>query len=90
MFAPSSVSNLLTVWDTEGIGIHWDASQLRYLDKKYESEIKLLTPNATSAERILETFQNRCDVDYMHVTFHPKGGLLTLKGNQRRRVSCDK
>ena len=58
-FSPSSVSNLLSVRDTEGIGIHWDASQLRYLDKKYESEIKLLTPNAPSAERILETFENR-------------------------------
>ena len=85
-FSPSSVSNLLSTRDTQGIGIRWDPGQMRYLDKKYESEIKLLTPNSSSAERILETFENRCDVDYMYVTFHPKDGLLLLKGKQRRKV----
>ena len=89
-FSPSSVSNLLSVRDSEGIGIQWDASQMRYLDKKYETEIKLLTPNASSAERILETFENRCDVDYMYVTFHPKDGLLLLKGNQRNKLRKDR
>ena len=49
-----------------------------------------MTPNASSAERILETFENRCDVDYMYVTFHPKDGLLMLKGNRRRQVSRDR
>ena len=70
----------------DDIGIHWDSSQMRYLDKKYEKEVKMLTPNASSAERILETFENRTDVDFMYVTFHPKDGLLLLKGSQRRTV----
>ena len=35
-FSPSSVLNLLSVQNTEGIEIHWDTSQMRYLDKKYK------------------------------------------------------
>ena len=52
-FCPSSVSNLSSVRDSEEIRIHWDASQMSYLDKKCKTKIKSLTPNASNLERSL-------------------------------------
>ena len=45
-------------------GEEWDPAQMRYLSKKESDLVSGLTPDASSADRLIESFKQRCVVHY--------------------------
>lgn len=87
-FTSNSVSSLLAIRDELGANITWSASQLWYMTKK-DREIALnLSADANTAERLVETFSQRDDVNYLYVTFHPNDGMLLFTSTEKKRVDC--
>ena len=78
---PTSIAHLLTCRNESGYYIDWNPGQIYRLQVK-ENILKGLSPNATSAENLVKSFDNRDDVDYLYVTFHPLDGLMFVKGKK--------
>ena len=72
-----SVAHLLTVRNNDNID--WNPSQIRNLLKK-KDHVSLLSPNASSADSLVSSLENRNDVNYLYLTYHPLDGLMLVKG----------
>ena len=67
-----SISHLLNTRNESGYNINWNPSQI-YRLQQTEEYMEGLSPNATTAENLVQSFNNRKDVDFLYVTFHPSG-----------------
>ena len=68
----ASISHLLNNRNESGYNIDWNPAQIFRLTQK-EDYMKGLSPNATTAENLVKSFNQRDDVDFLYVTFHPSG-----------------
>ena len=75
----SCIAALLNIRDSLGIQNTWTRHQLRYITQKGNA-LCTLTPNANTAEKLVSSFGDRDDVNYLYVTFKPCDGLLLLTG----------
>ena len=88
-FTASASTALLNVRDDLGVGIKWIDSQIRYLTKKERQRVSDLSSKASSAERLVEVFDKRNDVNYLYVTYSPQEGLI-LSMNQKQKAQLKK
>jgi hypothetical protein len=56
-FTASSSANLLSI--RTKTGLNWKAKQLDYLSRKQRDAVKGLSTDATTAERLIESFNQR-------------------------------
>ena len=79
-----SISHLLNKRNDSGYNIDWNPAQI-YRIRQKEDFMKGLSQNATSAENLVTSFENRDDVDYLYVTYHPEDGMILIKGKDVKR-----
>ena len=75
----SSMASLVSIRDALGIGNTWNRFQIRYQNKIF-SDLNDLEPDASSAEKLIKTFQKRTDCNYLYVTYKPSEGLVMMTG----------
>ena len=61
-------------------------NQIQYLRKKEREELSNLTSAASSADTLIESFENRKDVNYLYVTYHPNEGLLMMTRKDQKQA----
>jgi len=83
-FTPSSSAALANVRNGLGLDITWKESQIAYLTNKEKQIVSKLDCNASSAEKLIESFNERKDVNYLYVTFSPTEGLLVMSSRQKK------
>ena len=71
------MASLVSIRGTIGIGNTWNMYQIRYQNKKI-TNLKDLQPDASSAEKLITTFQKRTDCNYLYVTYKPSEGLVMM------------
>ena len=76
-----SIAHLITRRNESAHNINWNPSQF-YRIKQKQDVLAGLSPNATTAENLVVSFENRDDVDFLYVTFHPNDGLMVVKGDE--------
>jgi hypothetical protein len=79
---PSAAANLISHQDPNGL--NWKASQVRHMTRmatRLISEAAGKKPSPTSL--IIDSFNQRTDVSFVWVTFHPKHGLMLLNSTER-------
>lgn len=70
--------------------ITYNIEQIRYLNRKEQQNLKMLSSDATSADFLIDSFKKRSDVAYLAVTYSPTEGLmLSMKNNQRKKLNTD-
>jgi hypothetical protein len=67
-------------------GNHVTTDQVRWL-KRVEKSISdgELTPDASSTQKLVESFRKRKDVSFVNITFHKTHGLLLITNKERRQ-----
>ena len=65
-----SIAHLLNKRNESGYQIDWNPDQIWRLQQT-EDYMNGLSPNATTAENLVKSFNNRKHVDFLYVTFHP-------------------
>jgi len=60
-------------------GLNWKANQLFYLNKKEKAACKGLSKDASSADRLVKSFDSRKDVSYVMITYRPDEGLMSKR-----------
>ena len=61
-------------------------SQIKALQKKAREEMSALNHEASSADRLIESFEQRKDVNYLYVTYRPDEGLLMMTRNKQKAI----
>ena len=79
-FTASSTSTLLSIRNKLGLNLSWTESQMRYLSNKDKEVLHNLSPDASTAENLINSFASRNDVNFLYVTFHPSYGMTLLTG----------
>ena len=73
----SSTTELLNLRNFLGIDNKWKTSQVYYKLNQCET----LNTNASSAQKLISTFDDRNDVNYLYVTYAASEGLILFTGN---------
>jgi len=73
-FTAASSTALINVRNTSGI--NFNEEQIRYLTAKENEYVRNLSDDASSADRLISSFQRRKDVAFLAVTFSPTEGLM--------------
>ena len=74
----SATTELLNIRNFLGIDNKWKTSQVYYKLNKCET----LSNDASSAQRLISTFENRNDVNYLYITYEASEGLLLFTGER--------
>ena len=70
-FSPSITTALLNL--RKGLGMpEWKDSQIENFLKVEKEEFNMLTPNSSSADKLIHSFKQRNDVNYLYVTYRPE------------------
>ena len=64
----------------------WKDSQIENFLKVEKEEFNMLTPNSSSADKLIHSFKQRNDVNYLYVTYRPDEGMLMMTQKQRKQV----
>jgi hypothetical protein len=86
-FTAASTAALLTMRNS--LGLTFSHKQLAYMNDKEHKEWLDLKPDASTAEKLVATFEKRekQDVCWMKVTFNPvEGVLLSMTQNEMKQV----
>ena len=84
-FSSSITTALLNL--RKGLGMpEWKDSQIEHFLKVEKEEFSMLTPNSSSADKLIYSFKQRNDVNYLYVTYHPDEGMLMMTQKQRKQV----
>ena len=73
----SALAELVSIRNALGIGNTWNRHQIHYLNKK-STKLEELEPDASSAEKLIATFDNRDDCSYLYVTYKPSEWLVIM------------
>ena len=74
----SATTELLNIRNFLGIDNKWKTSQVYYKLNKCET----LSNDASSAQKLISTFENRNDVNYLYITYEASEGLLLFTGER--------
>ena len=77
-----SIAHLLTKRNESSHNINWNPTQFTRMRQKRDV-LHGLSADATTAENLVKSFENRDDVDFLYVTFHPNDGLMLVKGKEK-------
>lgn len=86
-FNSSSTAALINI--REGLGmekINWKDSQIDSIRKVEKQDLSELTAEASSADRLISTFEDRDDVNYLYVTYRKDEGMLMMTQKERKQV----
>ena len=76
----SNMASLVNIRNVLGVENHWTRHQL-YYQNRLSQQLKQLNCNASSAEKLIDTFEKRTDTNFMYLTFQPTEGLMLMTGN---------
>ena len=75
----STMASLISIRNALGIENVWTRHQITYKQKLMDG-LNNCKPLASSAEKLIEVFENREDVNYLYVTYKPSEGLILMTG----------
>ena len=75
----STMASLISIRNALGIDNTWNRHQISYKSKKINGFLNS-NPNGSSAQKIIEIFNSRNDVNYLYVTYKPSEGLMLMTG----------
>ena len=75
----STTASLVSIQNALGVGNTWTRHQI-YYKSKIDNGMHNLTKHASSAEKLIQSFDNRNDVNYLYLTFKPSEGLMLMTG----------
>ena len=72
------------------LDVSYNEAQIRYLNKREQQKVSALTENASSADILVEAFQQRKDVAFLTVCYSPREGLvLSMTNKQKTKLNLD-
>ena len=84
-FTSSVTTALLNL--RKGLGMpEWKDSQIENFLKVEKEEFSMLTPNSSSADKLIYSFKQRNNVNYLYVTYRPDEGMLMMTQKQCKQV----
>jgi hypothetical protein len=66
--------------------ISWKDSQIDSLRTVKQQQLIELTAAASSADRLIASFKDRKDVNYLYVTYRKDEGMLMMTHTERKQV----
>jgi hypothetical protein len=86
-FNSSSTAALINIRDGLGMEkINWKDSQIDNLRKVEKQEFTDLSAEASSADKLVETFEKRDDVNFLYVTYRKDEGMMMMTQKERKQV----
>ena len=84
------IGTLLNRRNKTNVGISWRASQIAAMARKEQRLKDELTNDASSAEKLVQSFGKRDDVNYVYVTFGLSDGLMLVTSKDRTKLGTNK
>jgi hypothetical protein len=86
-FNSSSTAALINIRDGLGMEkINWKDSQIDNLRKVESQEFSDLSAEASSADKLVATFEKRDDVNFLYVTYRKDEGMMMMTQKERKQV----
>jgi hypothetical protein len=86
-FNRSSTAALINIRDGLGMEkINWKDSQIDNLRKVESQEFSDLSAEASSADKLVATFEKRDDVNFLYVTYRKDEGMMMMTQKERKQV----
>jgi MULE transposase domain len=83
--AASHSAALLTARDA--LGLAWNRTQISYLTQQERKLQSRLNHNASSADQLISSFENRSDVSFAMIFYDRFNGLMLLRKNERKQLT---